>query len=800
MVRAGTAGRGARDPREDAAALASHTTGSHHRAGSERTADHASRRAADVPLHGRRGQHPPVGDEPERMRVAALERHDAIIRAAIADSGGEVVKTTGDGLMAVFAVPAAAAAARRRSARAVRGDVARWVRDPGADGDPHRRGRVARRGLLGPAVNRTARIMSAGHGGQVLLSEATAGAGRGPAPGRRHAARPRGASTEGPRASQRLFQLAHPGLPVEFPPLSTLDLRPNTCRPRHPRSWAETPSWPGDRERLDDQVVRLVTLTGPGRQRQDTARHPCGRRPDRPVHRRRLLRRPRDARRDSDAVLALIARRSASATPRSAHRSTSCGGRLREQQVLIVLDNFEQVTVAAPTIVELLADCPGLKLLVTSREALRVRGEHVVSVPPLSLPVGCGRRLGRRAQPVRGDPAVRRAGARRPAGLPAHRRQRRRGRRDLPPARRAAPRHRARDGPPQPLLARSAPGSARGQPQGARQRRPRPAGAPADASGDDRMELPAADARRAATPSSSCRPSPARRSRRSRRWGWTWTTRPARSSTPSTASARSSTRASSASSRRPTATGCRGSSCSRRSRPTPRRSSIRDRLRRGGSGGPRPLLRRVRPQRDAEAAAAERRQPPDRLGACSRPEGRHATGRPARGAVADVRGARLVSRDDPARRRSPRRPGVVAGASRRLADPADADDEPRQGDYAPPRLHRRGRGRLRRRPCAREGARRGAAALPGPAQPRQLLRLPGRARQGHRIRDGDPQARRHDRRRGHAGHRLHVPRRERRVRRAALGSATSTRRSRRSRAATTCHAGCAWGWTRGCRA
>src|SRR6185436_6021086 len=59
---------------------------------------------------------------------------------------------------------------------------------------------------------------------------------------------------------------------------------------------------------------------------------------------------------------------------------------LRAQRVLIVLDNFEQVTVAAPTLVELLADCPALKVLVTSRQALRVRGENVVLVPSLSLP------------------------------------------------------------------------------------------------------------------------------------------------------------------------------------------------------------------------------------------------------------------------------------------------------------------------------------------------------------------------------------------------------------------------------
>jgi predicted ATPase/transcriptional regulator with XRE-family HTH domain len=59
---------------------------------------------------------------------------------------------------------------------------------------------------------------------------------------------------------------------------------------------------------------------------------------------------------------------------------------LREQQLLVLLDNFEQVVAAAPELVQLLAAVPGLKLLVTSREALHLSGEHVVVVAPLALP------------------------------------------------------------------------------------------------------------------------------------------------------------------------------------------------------------------------------------------------------------------------------------------------------------------------------------------------------------------------------------------------------------------------------
>ena len=67
--------------------------------------------------------------------------------------------------------------------------------------------------------------------------------------------------------------------------------------------------------------------------------------------------------------------------------------RLRERQVLLVLDNFEQVTSAAWVTTELLDECPQVKLLVTSREPLRVRIEHVYPVPPLGLPPETRRRV-----------------------------------------------------------------------------------------------------------------------------------------------------------------------------------------------------------------------------------------------------------------------------------------------------------------------------------------------------------------------------------------------------------------------
>ena len=134
-----------------------------------------------------------------------------------------------------------------------------------------------------------------------------------------------------------------------------------------------------------DSQVRLVTLTGPGgtgktRLALQTAEE--------------LLDRFRDGVyfvdlapiRDPEAVLAAIARTVGLRESSDRPLLEALKGYLRTQMMLLLLDNFEQVTSAASKVGELLQDCPPLKLLVTSREALHLRGEHIHPVPPLSLP------------------------------------------------------------------------------------------------------------------------------------------------------------------------------------------------------------------------------------------------------------------------------------------------------------------------------------------------------------------------------------------------------------------------------
>ena len=117
-------------------------------------------------------------ENPRVMRLA-LEQHDAILRSAIANSHGEIVKTTGDGLMAVFTAPddavaAAVAAQRDLTSQAWPDRNVIRVRMGIHTGEVEARGGD----YFGPAVNRTARIMSAGHGGRTLPGRGRAALGQ----------------------------------------------------------------------------------------------------------------------------------------------------------------------------------------------------------------------------------------------------------------------------------------------------------------------------------------------------------------------------------------------------------------------------------------------------------------------------------------------------------------------------------------------------------------------------------------------------------------------------------------------
>jgi predicted ATPase len=304
----------------------------------------------------------------------------------VENADGQVVKTTGDGLMAAF----------ERCGEAVRACVAAQLelgREPwGATGPLRVRmgvhvGQADQRGgdYFGPTVNRTARIMALGHGGQILFSGAAAailGGQLPPGVDLRDLGEHRLKDLGRP---EHIFQLVHPDLPATFPPLAAVvPISANL-----PARGADLIGRHAELEeigrRLADPQIRLLTLTGPGGSGKTTL----------------AIRAAEDAApafadgvafvdlsnaRDSNAVLAAIAR--AIGVGETADRSLEdeLVARLAGRRLLLVIDNFEQVAEAAGAVASLLRDCPGLVVLATSRQPLHVRAEHVFPVDPLALP------------------------------------------------------------------------------------------------------------------------------------------------------------------------------------------------------------------------------------------------------------------------------------------------------------------------------------------------------------------------------------------------------------------------------
>ncbi len=323
---------------------------------------------------------------PQAMK-AALSRHDAILRTAVEQSNGQVVKTTGDGMMAVFA----------SALDGVRGCVTAQhsLQDEpwGEPGPLHVRmglhvGEAQPRSgdYYGPAVNRAARLMGVAHGGQVLLSGVAASLVADLLPEGVTLKRLGQHRLKDLAQPEQVYQLIAPGLPVDFPPLASLDRHPNNLPAQPTALIGREDELREVMNRLTSDSVRLVTLTGPGgigktRLALQAAAELIDRFPDgvffvdlAPI-------------RTPEGVLSVISQTLGLRENSDRPPLDELIGQLKSKQILLLLDNFEQVIPAAPKIASLLQGCPQLELLVTSREALHVRGEHIFPVPPLALPV-----------------------------------------------------------------------------------------------------------------------------------------------------------------------------------------------------------------------------------------------------------------------------------------------------------------------------------------------------------------------------------------------------------------------------
>ena len=316
-----------------------------------------------------------------------LALHDRLIREVIEAHGGYVFETAGDAFAAAFHSAETAVAAALDGQRRL--DTASWTVPGGlrARMSLHTGASDERDGnYFGPTPNRVARILSAGHGGQVLLSEATWDVVRAVLPDEAEIRDLGLHRLKDLSRPERIYQLVPRGLCSEFPPLRSLDLF------RHNLP-VELTSFIG-RAREIEEVKRLlvsaraVTLTGIGgagktRLSLRVAAEAVDTIPD-GVWQVRLegVSAPTHVAMETAAALGV---------PEQAGRPIvdTLVDQLRNKSLLILLDNCEHVVAACAEMVErLLTVAAGLKILATSREPLRIPGEVVFQVPPLTLPNG----------------------------------------------------------------------------------------------------------------------------------------------------------------------------------------------------------------------------------------------------------------------------------------------------------------------------------------------------------------------------------------------------------------------------
>jgi predicted ATPase/class 3 adenylate cyclase len=325
---------------------------------------------------------------------AVLGAYRSMIRATVNAHNGQVVDTEGDGTFSVFTEPANAARAAVEIQRTLGLEpFTGGEYDGHSDHAPGIRARVGLHtgratvtpeGYVGLDVHRAARIGASGHGGQIIVSSTASSLLADVIAGQEWHLRDLGAfALKGLSRSEHLFQLQAPGLAEEFPP-------PRARQASEVHLPAQLTSLVGRGPEiaqvgalLSRPEVRLVTLSGSGGigktrlavavAAQVAADYPDG-----------VLFVGLAGVRDPDQVMTAIAEAIGTTINRSSFEAVA--DHFATKRALLILDNFEQVVAGAPALTRLLTRCPGINMLVTSRVALRVIGEHEYLVPPLPVP------------------------------------------------------------------------------------------------------------------------------------------------------------------------------------------------------------------------------------------------------------------------------------------------------------------------------------------------------------------------------------------------------------------------------
>ncbi len=315
----------------------------------------------------------------------AVARHEQLVAAVMAQHGGYIFKTMGDALCVAFPTAPDAVRASIDAQRALANEDFSAVSGLRVRMGLHTGYAEERNGdYFGPAVNRVARLMSIGHGGQVLLSAVTRALA--------HNDLPQGSSLTD-LGSQRLRDLTEPeqvwqltitGLANEFPPLRSLDTLPNNL----PMQVTSFRGRDQDLEDLKNLIGKhpLVTLLGSGgvgktRLALQTGAELLDRFPD-GVWLADLA-----TITDPELVSSVVAKVLGMSQQEGQRVDESLPHWLRRKKLLIILDNCEHVVEATAKLAEaIIRSCADVRLLSTSRQALGIRGEEVLRVSSLDVP------------------------------------------------------------------------------------------------------------------------------------------------------------------------------------------------------------------------------------------------------------------------------------------------------------------------------------------------------------------------------------------------------------------------------
>jgi predicted ATPase/class 3 adenylate cyclase len=319
----------------------------------------------------------------------ALARHDAIMKAVIEQHNGRVVKSTGDGLLAVFESAVDGALAALSSQQAMAGET--WPVETGPlkirvglhSGESQERGGD----YFGTTVNTAARVMDLGHGGQILVSEVTALILRGQTPADISFTDLGAYRLKGLALPENVYQLSHPSLAQEFPPLRSSSI------PKHNLPAEITPLVGREQEinalsdLLADPKITLVSIIAPGGTGKSHLAVELGRRMvkefENGVYFVELA--PIN---ESDNIVPAVAE--------AAGYQFQQNGRGQKQQILdylankemlLIMDNYEHLLDGGAALVtEMLRSANGLKVVTTSRYRLHLPGETLFTLHGLDLP------------------------------------------------------------------------------------------------------------------------------------------------------------------------------------------------------------------------------------------------------------------------------------------------------------------------------------------------------------------------------------------------------------------------------